>query len=106
MHDKFSRRDVLTTGGALGVLVTLGTAACGKEKKMLVCNDTSTLSPADLQLRNTLAYVDISTDPAKLCTKCQQFVPGPSLDVCGTCKILKGTVNPNGNCKSFVAKPA
>ena len=105
MLDKHSRRDVLGHGGALGLLVALGTAGCGKGKRALSCTDTSALTPADVQLRTTLAYVDVSTDPNKTCTQCQQFIASPSPDACGTCKVVKGPINPKGNCKSFVVKP-
>jgi hypothetical protein len=106
MADKLSRRDVLRQSAAFGVVAAFGAAACGKEKHAaLSCMDTSSLSSADAQLRTTLAYADISTEPGKSCALCQQFVPAPTPDTCGTCKILKGPINPNGNCKSFVAKP-
>jgi hypothetical protein len=106
MRDLLFRRDLLMKSAAFGVMGAFGAAGCGKEKHALSCNDTTGLSPADVQLRTTLAYADISTDPTKSCARCLQFVPGPSPDACGACKILKGPVNPQGNCKSFVLKPA
>jgi hypothetical protein len=107
MSDKLSRRDLLHRSVAFGALATFGAAACGKEKRAaLSCNDTSALSSADAQLRTTLVYVDTSTEPGKTCAQCQQYNPAPSADVCGTCKIVKGPINPGGYCKSFVAKPA
>ena len=45
-------------------------------------------------------------EAGKTCTNCQQFVPAPAANACGTCKILKGPINPKGYCKSYVAKPA
>jgi len=104
MDPKLSRRDVLQRGAALGVLSVVGAAACGKPKA-LSCNDTTSLAPADLQVRTALAYVDVSMEPGKTCTGCQQFVP-IAPNTCGTCKVVKGPINPKGNCKSFVAKPA
>jgi hypothetical protein len=107
MKDELSRRDLLHRSVAFGALAAFGATACGKEKRAaLSCNDTSALSSADAQLRTTLAYVDTSTEPGKTCAQCQQFNSPASADACGTCKILKGPVNPKGNCKSFVAKPA
>jgi hypothetical protein len=106
MDPKLSRRDVLERGAALGVLTVFGAAACGKEQpKALSCVDTSSLAFADVQVRTTLAYVDVSVEPGKSCTGCQQFVP-VAPNVCGTCKVVKGPINPKGYCKSFVAKPA
>jgi hypothetical protein len=105
MDQKLSRRDVLQRGTALGVVALVGAAACGKEKKVLYCADTTSLSAADAQIRMSLAYVDHSNDPRKSCANCQQFIPSAP-DACGTCKVVKGPINPTGNCKSFLAKPA
>lgn len=106
MDEKLSRRDVLQKGAAFGLLTVVGAAACGKSQaKGLSCSDTTSLSAADAQVRTSLAYVDMSTDPGKTCSGCQQFLPGPP-DACGSCKVLKGPINPKGNCKSFLAKPA
>jgi hypothetical protein len=103
MDDKLSRRDVLQQSAALGALVVLGAAACNKPKA-LTCSDTTGLSATDVQIRTSLAYVDTSTEPGKLCSGCQQFVPPAAAGTCGGCKVLKGPINPSGYCKSFVAK--
>jgi hypothetical protein len=105
MVDKLSRRDVLQQSAAFGALVALGTAACNKPAA-LTCVDTTGLAPADIQVRTALAYVDTSVEAGKTCAGCQQFIPPPSAGSCGTCKVVKGPINPGGNCKSFVAKPA
>lgn len=100
-----SRRDLLHHSAAFGAFAVLGASACSKdEPKPLVCTDTTELSPTDLTIRSSLAYVDTSTTPGKVCSGCQQFIatmPG----ACGTCKVVKGPINPGGNCKSFVPKP-
>ena len=106
MDNKLSRRQALQQGG-FGALAFLGAAACGKSTpKVLMCTDTTGLSATDIQIRETvLAYVEASTTPGKNCSNCQQFIasmPG----ACGTCKIVKGPINPGGNCKSFLAKAA
>ncbi|HXN33579.1 MAG TPA: hypothetical protein VN894_17035 [Polyangiaceae bacterium] len=107
MRHLLFRRDVLMRSAAFGALGAFGTAACGKEKHAaLACNDTSGLSAADVQLRATLAYADISVEAGKSCARCLQYLPAPTADACGACKILKGPVNPKGSCKSFVLKPA
>jgi hypothetical protein len=92
MDEKLSRRDVLKRSAALGVLAAVGGVACSKPS-------------ADAQTRVTLAYVDVSLEPGKTCSGCQQFIPAAP-DACGSCKVVKGPINPRGNCKSFVAKPA
>jgi hypothetical protein len=107
MVEEISRRELLKLGAAaVGAAAALsGTAACGKEAKALSCSDTTSLSAADAQVRTSLAYVDHSVEAGKSCSKCQQFIaaaPG----TCGTCKVVKGPINPDGYCKSFVLKPA
>jgi hypothetical protein len=102
MDQKMPRRDVLQRGAA-GVLALAGLGACKESPKTLSCADTTNLSAADAQVRTSLAYVDHSTEPGKACNGCQQFIPAAP-DTCGGCKIIKGTINPAGYCKSFVAK--
>jgi hypothetical protein len=107
MNDKLSRREALGGTAAFAWVAALPIVACGKEKpKVLMCTDTTGLSPVDLQVRETvLAYVEVSATPGKNCANCQQFIPAAP-NACGTCKIVKGPINPGGNCKSFLAKPA
>jgi hypothetical protein len=102
MNEKLSRREALQKSAAFGVLAVVG-AGCGKSEPKLSCADTTSLSAPDAQVRTQLVYVDNSPDPTKTCTGCQQFLPGAP-NACGACKILKGPINPNGNCKSFLAK--
>jgi hypothetical protein len=105
MDEKLSRRDVLQRSAAFGVLAVVG-VGCGKDQaKALSCTDTMSLSATDAQVRTSLLYVDNSVEPGKSCSGCQQFIPAAP-DACGTCKIVKGPINPKGYCKSFVAKPA
>jgi hypothetical protein len=104
MEEKVSRRYLLQQSAAFGAFVVFGAAACGKKSAAMVCTDVSSLSPTDAQVRAALAYVDSSTEPGKTCSGCQQFNAPASAGVCGTCKVVKGPINPLGNCKSFVAK--
>jgi hypothetical protein len=107
MESKLSRRQALRQGAGFGAFAFLGASACGKSTpKVLMCTDTTGLSATDIQIRETvLAYVEVSTTPGKNCSNCQQFIAGIP-GGCGTCKIVKGPINPGGNCKSFLAKPA
>lgn len=108
MDEMISRREVLEQSAAFGVLLVVSSAACGKEKHVLRCTDTTGLSTTDLQLRESpaVAYADLAADPSKPCDRCQQFLPPASPDTCGACKVVKGPINPQGGCKLFVAKPA
>jgi len=105
MNERVSRRDLLQKSAAFGVLAVVGAGACSKPEAKLSCTDTMSLSAADAQLRSTLSYVDVSMQPGKSCSNCEQFLPGPA-NACGTCKVLRGPINPTGNCKSFAPKPA
>jgi hypothetical protein len=93
--------------GVAAIVGVAGEAACSKEKR-LSCLDTSSLAPADAQFRTSpaVAYLDIAADAVKTCDQCQQFVQPPAPRTCGTCKVVKGPVNPRGGCKLFVAKVA
>jgi hypothetical protein len=97
-----SRRDLLR-GGALGIGALAGLSACSKHKA-ISCAAVDGLSVEEILPRNKLLYSDVAADPAKTCSTCQQFVPPPSEDRCGSCKIMKGPVHPGGSCKSYVAK--
>jgi hypothetical protein len=69
------------------------------------CEDVTGLSPADVAVRrDTAAYVEVAADPAKKCALCAQYLAAaPS--ACGSCKVVKGPINPEGGCKLFVPKP-
>jgi hypothetical protein len=104
MAEPLSRREILRHGAIFGALI-LTEEACGKTPSPLSCTDTSRLSSAELTLRTTLGYSEQSTEVARQCRACLQFVAAPTEGQCGTCKIVKGPINPSGNCKSFVARP-
>ena len=40
----------------------------------------------------------------KDCSKCIQFIPGPSAKADGKCKIVDGAISPHGYCDAFSAK--
>ncbi len=104
MDERLTRRDLFQQSAALGVLAVVGASACSKPQSTgPSCSDVSTLSAADAQVRATLAYADVSMEPGKVCTSCQQFLPGPP-DACAACKVLRGPISPRGSCKAFVAK--
>jgi hypothetical protein len=106
MTDDLSRRELLERSASLGAVAALLVTGCSKKVPALNCTDTTGLSATDVTVRTTLAYVDVSTEPGKSCSNCQQFVAPAAAGTCGTCKVLKGPINPTGYCKSFVVKPA
>jgi hypothetical protein len=87
--------------GAAVLIPAAALIACGK--KQLACNDVMSLSDEIAKQRASFEYVDKSADPQKMCKNCKLFKPaGP--DECGACTQVKGTINPDGNCKSWTAK--
>jgi len=99
-----ARREVLRHLFVLpvGAAVTAGLVACSRKPQ---CDDIVGLTPEEATLRKDAAgYLEKAEDPAKPCNKCMQFVAA-SPDACGTCKVVKGPINPEGGCKLFAAKP-
>jgi len=101
-----SRREFLQhitlIGGAATALVALGRCT----KKEANCEDTSGLSESDKAIRTTLKYVDKSPDSNKQCRTCNFFQAAAQENVCGGCTLVKGPINPAGNCTSWVQKIA
>lgn len=102
MSRREAARQFFLMSAAIAVPGWLATA-CGKKEQELSCTDTTGLSADDVATRTTNAYVDKATDATKTCAKCQLFKPGPE-GKCAGCQLVKGPINPNGYCKSFVAK--
>ncbi len=92
-----SRRDFVV---ALSALPGLGVLACSKAKGgSLTCTDVAGLNEAERKRRVALAYVDKAPDPERECDRCAQYLGVP--DGCGSCKLLRGPINPGGSCKEF-----
>ena len=70
------------------------------------CNDLSGLSEADIKQRESVSYVELSTDAEKNCTNCRFFKAAEDGSGCGSCQLIKGPVSPEGNCKSWFKKDA
>lgn len=106
--NKITRRDMLGRSLLLGAVATVGTnlflTACGGSSGP-TCAGTAGLSAADVATRTGNQYVDASVDPAKKCSGCN-FFQSAGAAVCGTCTVVKGTINPGGNCRLWVAKQA
>jgi hypothetical protein len=97
---EFSRRALILN--ASSVVALLGTGAC--ERAPSSCNDVSALSADQRAGRNALGYEDATSQPGKTCAKCTQYVPAEKISECGKCKVLPGSVHPNGYCRAFTAK--
>src|ERR1700744_704251 len=76
--------------------------ACSRKPS---CQDVTGLSADQINQRQNVAEANETTlDATKSCAACVQYVPGAA-NACGTCKVVKGPINPEGGCKLFVAKP-
>jgi hypothetical protein len=101
-HHSMTRRTYLTVLGSAALVPIVAACSGGANK----CEDTSSLTPAELQLRQSLQYTTVSPHADKRCDNCQPFVAGPDPQSCGTCAIVKGPIDPKGYCNSWAAKPA
>ena len=41
---------------------------------------------------------------ADTCSGCSLYIPGKSMSANGTCKLVKGSISPNGWCKFYAPK--
>ena len=68
------------------------------------CTDTASLDENERAARAALAYADKAPTPEKVCSRCNQWVEPREPSSCGSCKLLKGPIHPDGSCKAFAAK--
>ena len=67
------------------------------------CEGYDALTEQDLQMRETLGYVDESPNPEQLCSNCRFYTQPAEGDVCGGCQLFAGPVAPDGYCNSWAA---
>lgn len=118
MTARLTRRQFLAPAAVVGAGVLAGASplsGCGrvrsKEERIaelarsldaaLVCTDTSGLWPAEIKTRTENEYVDHSSRPDQFCLLCTNFMKPPGGRVCGTCRTVRGPINPGGWCKAF-----
>jgi hypothetical protein len=93
-QDQTSRRQFLKIGGAMLVVIPLVVAS------------GSAAAATNAAMRTSLKYQD-KPEGDKSCSTCVQFVPGPSANAPGGCKIMPGDteISPQGYCLAWVKKP-
>jgi hypothetical protein len=100
--NSISRRSLLTGSLQLTLLGTVGVIAAGCQKTpAVVCANPDSLRDAEMSLRQSLHYTELSPRSEQVCARCGFFEA--SAGACGTCKLLKGPVNPKGHCDSWNA---
>src|SRR5262245_20565782 len=70
----------------------------------LDCSDVTMLGAAELVTRTSNEYRQRHDLPDQFCLNCLNYVPPPSPERCGTCKTVKGPINPDGWCKQWTAQ--
>jgi hypothetical protein len=97
-----TRRQWLSTTLQLAAIgsLPLVVSGCGKTSN-LVCANPALLSDADNSLRESLHYSEKSPRDDQKCSGCGFF--GAEQGPCGSCRLLKGPVNPMGRCDSWSA---
>jgi len=101
-RDSLSRRDLFglaSKAASIGVLAT-AVAACGDKGPL--CSDPNKLTDDEIAIRTSMRYVEKSPEANKVCKGCAYF-DGSSGSPCGTCRLLRGPVNPGGHCDSWSA---
>ena len=93
-QDQTSRRRFLKIGSATLAVIPLVVAS------------GSAGAATNAAMRTALKYQD-KPEGDKSCSSCLQFVPGPSAQGPGGCKIMPGDteISPQGYCAAWVKKP-
>lgn len=115
-----SRREFLqklTALGTAGVITPVVLSACGGGdgeetanagggNSGFSCTDTTGLTDAEIQQRESVNYVDDSPNEDQLCSNCQLYTePEPGAQ-CGGCQVVPGPIHPDGYCDLWVARQA
>ncbi|MDX1389596.1 MAG: high-potential iron-sulfur protein [Acidobacteriota bacterium] len=69
--------------------------------RALHCSGTTGLWPAEIETRTDNEYVDRSIHEDQFCFNCTNFIKPSQPGSCGTCKNVKGSINPLGWCKTW-----
>jgi hypothetical protein len=67
----------------------------------LDCSDVSDLQPAEERTRDENQYRQHSDRDDQFCLGCLNFVLPAAETACGTCKTVRGPINPDGWCKQW-----
>jgi hypothetical protein len=97
--EKVSRRVFLSVVSTVGAAASVGLlAACGNKPKEFTCAEDASLKEDEKKVRESVKYVDKSQEPGKKCSNCSQYTKAAAEGQCGGCKVVKGTIHPEGYC--------
>ena len=65
------------------------------------CSDVAMLQAAELATRSDNQYRQHSDKEDQFCLDCLNYVPAADEASCGTCKTVRGPINPDGWCKQW-----
>lgn len=68
------------------------------------CSGYENLTEEELNVRQTLGYVDASPNPGEYCHNCLFLADAPQYDPCIGCQLFAGPVAPEGWCLSWAAR--
>jgi len=105
------RRAFLRTAVLAGVAGVLGcedgakiAALRERARKLgagLDCSDVSNLQPAEARTREENTYRQHTERDDQFCLGCLNYQPHRDETACGTCKTVRGPINPDGWCKQW-----
>ena len=90
-NKKVSRRTFLKNTTLLAGIAAIPVAIISKE------------AFAAKMAKATMQYQDHPKDNFH-CSKCMQFIPGKTTAANGTCKLIEGSISPDGWCLAFAPK--
>lgn len=111
----WSRRRFLVAGTLAGSAVALGCTGGRSDAPAVAeraeaydpeldCSDTVGLFPAEIETRVRNEYTQRSPHDDQYCFNCSNFIAPAEPETCGTCKTVKGPIQPLGWCKSWTEK--
>ncbi len=84
------RRAFLRNGGLFLSVLTVGAVMASRQARA----DDGMLSQASVHYQKT-------PHNGQMCSDCAYFIPGSSATATGTCRLVDGTIYPNGWCEKF-----
>lgn len=99
----FFKQAIGAAAGLQAGLIILRANAAGE--KFARCDTLCDLSPAQIQAREALQYMDRSEKSEQCCGDCMHLQPVHGSDEpCKRCTVVPGAVHPDGWCSAWAAR--